>query len=88
MISFAKGFFNTMGTTIIQSNVKEEFRGRIMSISQLSWGSVAIGAIIVGYLAEFFSIQFAFNTIGISSLIIISIGGTFTIMYLLRIREN
>ena len=77
-----------MGTTIIQSNVKEEFRGRIMSISQLSWGSVAIGAIIVGYLAEFFSIQFAFNTIGISSLIIISIGGTFTIMYLLRIREN
>ena len=88
VISFAKGFFNTMGTTIIQSNVKEEFRGRIMSISQLSWGSVAIGAIIVGYLAEFFSIQFAFNTIGISSLIIISIGGTFTIMYLLRIREK
>tara|TARA_B100000579_G_scaffold434916_1_gene456953 strand:+ start:30527 stop:31753 length:1227 start_codon:yes stop_codon:yes gene_type:complete len=85
-ISFAKGFFNTMGTTIIQSNVKEEFRGRIMSISQLSWGSVAIGAIIVGYLAEFFSIKIAFNVIGISSLAIIIIGGVITSIKLLRIR--
>jgi len=79
MISFAKGFFNTMGTTIIQSNVKEEFRGRIMSISQLSWGSVAIGAIIVGYLAESYSISFSFNFIGFSSLIVIIIGAGITL---------
>ncbi|MEC7837881.1 MAG: MFS transporter [Chloroflexota bacterium] len=85
-ISFAKGFFNTMGTTIIQSNVKEEFRGRIMSISQLSWGSVAIGAILVGYLAEFFSIKFAFNIIGTSSLVIIILGGAITSINLLRKR--
>lgn len=86
VISFAKGFFNTMGTTIIQSNVKEEFRGRIMSISQLSWGSVAIGAILVGYLAEIFSIKLALVTIGISSLGVIIIGGVITSLKLLRIR--
>ena len=84
MISFAKGFFNTMGTTIIQSNVKEEFRGRVMSISQLSWGSVAIGAIIVGYLAESYSISFSFRFIGYSSLLVIVSGGAITLYKLLK----
>ena len=84
MISFAKGFFNTMGTTIIQSNVKEEFRGRVMSISQLSWGSVAIGAVIVGYLAESYSISFSFRFIGYSSLLVIVFGGAITLYKLLK----
>jgi MFS family permease len=88
VISFAKGFFHTMGTTIIQSHVKEEFRGRIMSISQLSWGSVAIGAILVGYIAEYFSIKFAFNIIGVSSMIVIFLGGTIASLKLLRIRKK
>ncbi len=88
VISFAKGFFHTMGTTIIQSNVKEEFRGRIMSISQLSWGSVAMGAILVGYIAEYFSIKFAFNIIGVSSMIVIILGGTIASLKLLRIRNK
>lgn len=88
VISFAKGFFHTMGTTIIQSNVKEEFRGRIMSISQLSWGSVAIGAILVGYIAEYFSIKFAFNIIGVSSMIVIILGGAIASLKLLRIRKK
>jgi len=50
-----------------------------MSISQLSWGSVAIGAIIVGYLAESYSISFSFNFIGFSSLIVIIIGAGITL---------
>ncbi|GIS29969.1 MAG: hypothetical protein Ct9H90mP2_03520 [Dehalococcoidia bacterium] len=32
-----------------------------MSISQLSWGLVAIGAVIVGYLAESYSISFSLD---------------------------
>ena len=84
MISFAKGFFNTMGTTIIQSNVKEEFRGRVMSISQLSWGSVAIGAVIVGYLAESYSISFSLRFIGYSSLLVIVFGGAITLYKLIK----
>ena len=45
IISFSKVIFSTLSSTIIQSNVKEEFRGRIMSINQLTWGSVSIGVI-------------------------------------------
>ena len=73
-----------MGTTIIQSNVKEEFRGRVMSISQLNWGSVAIGAVIVGYLAESYSISFSFRFIGYSSLLVIVFGGAITLYKLLK----
>ena len=43
---------------VIQSNVDEKFRGRVMSINQLSWGSAALGALMVGYLAEIISIKF------------------------------
>ena len=72
LLSFSKVIFNTMSSTIIQSNVEEKFRGRVMSISQLSWGSVALGAILVGYLGEFISISFTFKFIGFTSFIIIA----------------
>ena len=74
IISFSKVIFNTMGATIVQSNVKEEYRGRMMSINQLSWGSAAIGSILLGSIAEKISISFAFTFVGSVSFIIIFIG--------------
>ena len=74
-----------MSSTIIQSNVEEKFRGRVMSISQLSWGSVALGAILVGYLGEFISISFTFKFIGFTSFIIIAMGAILLISTLNRV---
>ena len=85
LLSFSKVIFNTMSSTIIQSNVEEKFRGRVMSISQLSWGSVALGAILVGYLGEFISISFTFKFIGFTSFIIIAMGAILLISTLNRV---
>lgn len=43
-----------MNTTVIQTLVDEEFRGRVMSINQLTWGASAIGGLLMGYLAQRF----------------------------------
>lgn len=44
----------TMNTTVVQSLVDEEFRGRVMSINQLTWGASALGGLTMGYLAQRF----------------------------------
>ncbi len=80
IIAAARVIYQTMGTTIIQSNVKEEFRGRVLSILNLSWGAGAIGSVFIGFLAENFSINFAIFFAGIISFIALSVGG-FAILY-------
>jgi len=47
-----KVVLGTMNTTVVQTLVDEEFRGRIMSINQLTWGASALGGLLMGYLAE------------------------------------
>jgi|TARA_B110000263_G_scaffold70056_1_gene60978 MFS family permease len=84
IISFSKVIFTTLGSTIIQSNVKEEFRGRIMSINQLTWGSVSLGVILVGYLAESISISFSFRFIGVTSFLIIFFGAILSFLFLFK----
>jgi MFS family permease len=84
IISFSKVIFSTLSSTIIQSNVKEEFRGRIMSINQLTWGSVSLGVILVGYLAESISISFSFRFIGVLSFLIIIFGGISSFLFLFK----
>jgi MFS family permease len=44
----------TMNTTVVQTLVDEEYRGRIMSINQLTWGASALGGLLMGYLAQRF----------------------------------
>ena len=80
IIAAARVIHQTMGTTIIQSRVKEEFRGRVLSILNLSWGAGAIGSVFIGFLAESFSINFAIFFAGIISFIALSVGG-FAIIY-------
>jgi MFS family permease len=49
-----KVVLGTMNTTVVQTLVDEEFRGRVMSINQLTWGASALGGLIMGYLAQRF----------------------------------
>jgi len=44
--------FGTINNTLVQSLVSDEFRGRVMSIHQLSWGSSAIGGLMMGTMSE------------------------------------
>ena len=55
-----------------------------MSINQLTWGSVSIGVILVGYLAETISISFSFRFIGILSFLIIFFGGILAFLFLFK----
>ena len=54
-----KVLMGTMNTTVVQTLVDEEFRGRVLSINQLTWGASALGGLLMGYLAQTFDAPFA-----------------------------
>ena len=49
-----KVVLGTMNTTVVQTLVDEEFRGRVLSINQFTWGASALGGLLMGYLAQRF----------------------------------
>ena len=51
--------FLTINNTMVQVRVDEEFRGRVMSLHQLTWGSTAVGGLLMGTLAQVVSAPFA-----------------------------
>ena len=65
LVSVWKG---TINTTVIQTLVEENFRGRTMSLQQWSWGSAALGGLFTGFFAESFGSPF---TLLISGILII-----------------
>jgi len=54
-----KVVLGTMNTTVVQTLVDEEYRGRVMSINQLTWGASALGGLMMGYLAQRFDAPLA-----------------------------
>jgi MFS family permease len=57
--------FLTANQTLIQSLAAEEFRGRVMSVHQLAWGSTAIGGVIMGFVAQTVDAPFAVTLGGV-----------------------
>ena len=57
--------FVTANNSILQSLVAEEFRGRVMSVHQLTWGTTAIGGLLLGFLAESVTAPFALTLGGL-----------------------
>ena len=51
--------FLTANNTLVQSLVAEGFRGRVMSIHQLTWGATAFGGLLMGSLAQSVDAPFA-----------------------------
>jgi MFS family permease len=51
--------FLTINNTIVQNLVTEEFRGRVMSLHQLTWGVTSIGGLLMGSLAQLVDAPFA-----------------------------
>ena len=57
--------FQTIDNILVQSLVDEEFRGRVMSIHQITWGTTAIGGIFMGFLAHTVDAPFALTLGGL-----------------------
>lgn len=51
--------FMTINNTIVQNLVDEGYRGRVMSLHQLTWGSTSIGGFLLGSLAQIINAPFA-----------------------------
>jgi MFS family permease len=76
--------FLTINNSIVQTVVAEEFRGRVMSLHQLTWGSMAIGGLLMGILSELWGADTALMIGGI-----VTASGTFLISrFLPRKIEN
>ena len=44
--------FGTLSTTLMQIQSADEFRGRVMSLHQFTWGAMALGSLMMGAFAE------------------------------------
>jgi MFS family permease len=64
-----KVVLGTMNTTVVQTLVDEEFRGRVMSINQLTWGASALGGLLMGYLAQRFDAPTAMAVGGTTAIV-------------------
>ena len=66
VVGAASTAFGTINNTLLQSIVDDEFRGRVMSIHQLGWGSSAIGGLLMGSLAQAVNAPFALGISGVA----------------------
>ena len=80
VVGAASTAFGTINNTLLQSIVDNEFRGRVMSIHQLGWGSSAIGGLLMGSLAETVSAPFALSVSGAA----VALGATTLTMLAMR----
>ena len=65
LISACAVVFQITSTTLMLSLVADEFRGRVMSIHQLSWGAAAFGGLLMGGLAESVGVSAAMSLGGL-----------------------
>ncbi len=65
-LSVVKG---TMSTTVVQTLTTDAFRGRVMSLMNFTWGAQAVGALLMGTLAELWGAPFAFMVAGVTAIL-------------------
>ena len=65
-LSVVKG---TMSTTVVQTLTSDTFRGRVMSLMNFTWGAQAVGALVMGTLAQLWGAPFAFIVAGVMAIL-------------------
>lgn len=65
LIAMFRAIFQIMSTTLIQSLAADEFRGRVMSIHQFTWGATALGGLLMGAIGEGVGVAFALSLGGV-----------------------
>lgn len=71
IIGATRVVFQTMGTTLMQTLTSDEFRGRIMSLHQFTWGAAALGGLLMGTLGEYLGVKVALS---IGGAVVMSVG--------------
>ena len=66
-LSVVKG---TMSTTVVQTIVTDNFRGRVMSLMNFTWGAQALGALLMGTLAQLWGAPLAFIVAGVMAIVV------------------
>lgn len=51
--------YGTMNDTLVQTNIDESYRGRIVAVQTMLWGLTPIGGLLAGTLADVFNVQWA-----------------------------
>ena len=64
MIGFSFATFNVTNNTILQLQVNDVYRGRVLSTLFLGFGLTSLGSFIIGWLAEMFNAAIAYIIIG------------------------
>ena len=54
---------------MVQTLVTDEFRGRVMSLMNFTWGAQAVGALFMGTLAQLWGAPFAFGVAGVMAVL-------------------
>ena len=67
--------FGTMNTTMMQTLVDEQYRGRVMSLHQFTWGATALGGLLMGGLAQNFGAPLALTVGGLATVIATAVVG-------------
>ena len=67
--------FGIMNTTLIQTLVEEQYRGRVMSLHQFTWGATALGGLLMGGLAQNFGAPLALTVGGFATAIATAVVG-------------
>ena len=58
-------FYSTFTDTLIQTNVDDVYRGRVMAVLSTMWGLTPVGGLLAGAIASFSSVQFALAVNGL-----------------------
>jgi MFS family permease len=58
-IGLAWSLYSTLGDTLVQTNVDESYRGRVVSVQSMFWGLSPIGGLLAGTLASWLDVQLA-----------------------------
>ena len=73
LMGASQGLFKTMAVTLVQTSSPDEFRGRMMSVEQLSWGATALGGLTMGGMTETWGFGPALSIGGIVLLVCTSV---------------
>lgn len=77
MLGFSMSTFNVTNNTILQLQVSDIYRGRVLSTLFLGFGLTSLGSFIMGWIAEYLSAPVAYVTIGSLLLVL----GTFLVYF-------
>jgi MFS family permease len=58
-LGFVVAFYGTMNDTLLQTNVDENYRGRVLAVYSMFWGLTPIGALEAGLLANRYGVATA-----------------------------